>query len=147
MVQKRYFKKLLKSIIVKNVFIMTNIWFELLFFPCLVTPLINFFNINMFPVWISSKSYTFSPFCWVKYVFKKKKKKMLPAGELSNFPLLGKDDDLDEESKLGPGELVKFSVFIFFRENSRKFQERWSSKSFKSYMRRILEVNPEGIGW
>lgn len=49
---------------------------------------------------------------------------MLPAGEFSNFPLLGKDDDLDGESKLGPGELVKFSVFIFFRENSRKFQER-----------------------
>ena len=144
MVLKRYFKKLLQTIIEKNIFIMTNIWFELLFFSCLVTPLINFFNINMFPVWISSKSYTFSPLRWVKYVFKKK---MLPAGEFSNFPLLGKDDDLDGESKLGPGELVKFSVFIFFRENSRKFQERWSSKSFKSYMRRILEVNPEGIGW
>lgn len=85
MVQKRYFKKLLKSIIVKNVFIMTNIWFELLFFPCLVTPLINFFNINMFPVWISSKSYTFSPFCWVKYVFKKKKKKLLPFRPLIDW--------------------------------------------------------------
>ena len=94
-----------------------RIIYDLNYYPCLVTPLINFFNINMFPVWISSKSYTFSLFCWVKYVFKKKR--MLPAGELSNFPLLGKDDDLDGESKLGPGELVKF-CFHFFQRKFKK---------------------------